>query len=229
MPHDSGRHPQRRADTDQQSGGSERLMADAGVLRYWAVGALSRGFLHDVVNPINVMLMNAELGLLSLDDRDATSAALTTIVNEAKRVGEMVSRVSRFAYGDGIEPSDERRMAEVVDAARRLLGSEMRRRNVTLELHVDERHRLPCDDVALAVALAEWIRCAADLGADALRLAAAAENGEAALTLEHNAGPLSVRPVKLLLIRQIVTAHHGRCEESDGVWTMRLPATTAAG
>ena len=64
---------------------------DLSALRCLGLGAAARGFAHDVVNPINVMLMNAEMALMYLasdgDVGDEVAEALRIIVKEAKRAG----------------------------------------------------------------------------------------------------------------------------------------------
>lgn len=68
--------------------------------RLFSLGALAAGLIHELNNPLNAILMNAELGLLRLQkasDQDELLRILQKISQEAKRGGLLTRNVVEFA------------------------------------------------------------------------------------------------------------------------------------
>jgi signal transduction histidine kinase len=80
--------------------------------RLSSLATLAAGIAHEINNPVGTILLAAEMGLAS---EPHVHQALASIVTDAKRCGEIVRNVIRFARGE----VTEREPAEVNDIVRR--------------------------------------------------------------------------------------------------------------
>ena len=203
-------------------------------LRRLALGTAAKGLVHEIVNPVNVVLMNAELALLCLDndDRDEVAEALAVIVKEAKRVGEMASRFNDFAQANGYTPGAAADLTEVVGEARKLLGSAPSRQGVELTAGGADGCYAPANRTALAVAVAGLVRAAIDAGARRIAVAVNDAKTAAEISVCGDAGvsPSTAEAVwalDLRLAERVIDGHRGTLlvDEPSSGWrlTMRLP------
>lgn len=210
-----------------------RTSGDSG-LRRLALGTAAKGLVHEIVNPVNVVLMNAELALLCLDndDRDEVAEALAVIVKEAKRVGEIASRFNDFARADDYTPGGAADLAEIVGEAFKLLGSVPSRQGVKLTADGADGCYAPANRAALAVALAGLVRAAIEAGARDITVAANDAKTAAEISVCGDAGvsPNTAEPawaLDLRLAEQVIAGHRGTLLVDDPPtgWrlTLRLP------
>ena len=100
-----------KLDTDKealrlQSAGdaASNVATDKEALRLQGLGVVARGVAHEIANPVNIILMNAEVAQLSLPDtagddeiRNDLTEALAAIVKETRRLGMLAQQIYRFA------------------------------------------------------------------------------------------------------------------------------------
>jgi nitrogen-specific signal transduction histidine kinase len=99
--------------------------------RLTSIGTLAAGIAHEVNNPLSSVIMTAQLLRRQGLDRK-TNEMLDHIVEDARRCGDIVRNVQRFARQES-SPRQQVDMNEVVRAARALARSEARRANVHLK------------------------------------------------------------------------------------------------
>lgn len=138
-----------------------------------ALGTLAGGIAHEINNPLNSILMNAEFGLLSLDrkcDPTVLVHVLQTIVREAKRCGQITNGVSRFAKAvDG--PRESHDLNAVVRRSTEIVMSYFRTCGVRLKMRLDDS-LLPVslDAAMIEQAVANLLRNAAESGASCVQV-----------------------------------------------------------
>lgn len=155
--------------------------------RLFALGMIANGLVHEITNPLNAVVMNAELGLVYLEqgiEQDALADILRTIVAETKRAGTLAQSVSEFGRATDHSPNQQADLNNIITQARQLLGSKLRRRDFKLLLDVDDSlSPIPANPLALALALASLIDLALDAGVAQLQITARQQATTLELTL----------------------------------------------
>jgi PAS domain S-box-containing protein len=153
---------QRRA--EQKIRESERLVA---------VGTLSAGIAHEINNPVGSVLASAQYALMVMDDPDGAekvAESLGNIVSEARRCGQIVKSVLKFAREETTErwPVDLNR---VVGQARDHSMEMTRRYGATLELQLaDDLPEVFANPTEMEQLLANLIRNALQAGGYGIRV-----------------------------------------------------------
>lgn len=181
--------------------------------RLTALGRLLSGVVHEINNPLNAILMNAELGLLYLEqtgETDKLRAILQTIAGEARSAGHTAQQVLDFARNDDYTPSGAQSLDNVLEDARKLLGSTLRRADVELQISADSQlPALPLNAMAISQALAGLAITAAEAGARKVCMTGAGERDHAVINISADQAFKSSDP----LLERIVADHNGSLDE----------------
>lgn len=203
--------------------------------RQMILGLLVGGIVHEMANPLNAILMNAELGQLYLQqdgDSEELAQVLRTIAEEAKRGGVLGQGLLSFARSVDYAPQTTGNLNDVIAHAGKLLGSNPRRNNVDLALQKSEALPvLMINPLALALALAGLVDRLIWAGAKQIEVAALSHAGEIVLTL-RTGNPASLdlakdryTEVMLSFARRVLQAHGGKIETASGVLSLHFPLT----
>lgn len=207
---------------------------DGELERRYALSLLTAGIVHELTNPLNAILMNAELGLLCLQQQSATTEELTdilrTIATEARRGGELAKNLSNFSRSSNYEPTTTASLNDAVQQARNLLGSEPQRRNIALEMHLAETMpETHLNSIAIALMVTGLINAAMNNGASRIQLSTMHDEHGVCFELRDDGqaiAEINEYPDWIInLAQQVTTAHHG--EFSCGTDT-RFKARLAA-
>jgi signal transduction histidine kinase len=131
------------------------------------VGTLAAGIAHEINNPVGSIMASAQFALMVKDDADGphqVEAALRSIVGEARRCGQIVKSVLKFAREETTErwPVDLNR---IVDQARDHSMEMTRRYGATLELELaDDLPEVLANPTEMEQLLANLIRNALQAG-----------------------------------------------------------------
>src|SRR5512143_1259118 len=109
--------------------------------RLFSIGTLAGGIIHELNNPLNAILINAELGLLLLEkeiDRDKLAKILRIIVQEAKHAGNLTRCVLDFSKMNHYAPREHADLNKAIVRARHLASSILSRLNVKVDLQLDD-------------------------------------------------------------------------------------------
>ncbi len=203
--------------------------------RLFGLGALATGLLHELNNPLNAILMNAELGLLRLQkisDQDELMHILQKISQEAKHGGLLTRHVAEFAKAGNYAPNGSADLNSAVMPARALAHSVLRRNAVQLEWELDpEPPTLNLNATAIALATAHLFQNAAEAGASQVRLTTGNHGRWATISMVDNGAgitpgnlPMIFEPffttrqaqghvgLGLSLARRIVADHGGKID-----------------
>ncbi|MGH8501327.1 MAG: ATP-binding protein [Gammaproteobacteria bacterium] len=142
--------------------------------RLASLGTLAAGIAHEVNNPLNAILMNAELGLVSLQSEgghEKLPGLLDTIIKEAQRGGSITRNVLQFSKADHFSPKGLADLNNLIARARDHVAPVLHKHNVTLELSLEPTlPRLELNQIAMEQALVNLISNAAQSGASRVRV-----------------------------------------------------------
>lgn len=160
--------------------------------RLSSLGALAAGMAHEINNPLNAILMNAELGLMSLEkkvDPERLVQILHRIVDDAKRGGSITRNVVQFARADNYVPQGLGDLNEIILASRKLVASMLQRYDVKLNFQLEpELPKLKLHQTALEQAVVNLINYAVKSGASQVNIHTARAGDQALFTVSDD-GP----------------------------------------
>jgi PAS domain S-box-containing protein len=137
--------------------------------RLASLRTLAAGIVHEVNNPLNSILVNAELGLITLDgpeNREKIGDILRTIIKEAKRGGSITRTVLQFSKADRYTPKGRADLNNLIERVRDHVAPVLQQHNASLELEVDKHlPRLEVNQIAMEQAMINLISNAAQAGA----------------------------------------------------------------
>lgn len=131
-----------------------------------ALGTLAAGISHEINNPLNSILVNAELGLLKLDSdqgADQVRNVLETIVEDVRRCARITESVLNLARSSDA-PRNETDINDVVLQARELVASHLQIHDACVELELGDLPALSLDSNAMESAMVNLLRNAAEAG-----------------------------------------------------------------
>lgn len=199
-------------------------MADVAAQFAYALSRLMRGVVHEALNPLNSIVMSAQLAELSLDDRDELRDCLQTIGTTARASGAWWREIGELVSAGNAAPRGEAGIAAALERARGLLGSRARRAGADLQFVVPEDGTArPLNVTAVALAVAFVVETAISAGAG--RVAVEGNDAGIAIRLE----PASILtdaaadgPHALELARAVCAAHDGELKQSEEGLQLRL-------
>jgi len=138
-----------------------------------SLGTLAAGIAHEINNPLNSILMNAELGLLALDarggpDGDKLREVLGTVIEDVKRCSTITESVLKLSRKETVRPAGRHDINAVVRAARALVDSHLQMHDAAVELELADLPPVPLDPPAIERALVNLMRNAAEAGEGAV-------------------------------------------------------------
>lgn len=187
-------HPwQTLADNDESIRQAERL---------FSISTLAGGIIHEINNPLNAILINAELGLLFLEkesDRDKLAKILRIIVQEAKQAGHLTRSMLDFYKMRTYAPRGHGDLNKAVSRARNLASSILSRLNVKVDMQLAETlPELYFNQPAVEQAVAHLIINAAEAGATRIQLITAQAGNYQTVSVLDNGGGIPADAMDLI-------------------------------
>jgi two-component system sensor kinase FixL len=179
--------------------------------RLMAVGELAAGVAHEINNPINTVINCAQL----IQDGDDTASNCQVIIEEGKRIADIVGDLLQFARDDRDSPQPTS-ISEVVQRTLRLLGENWKRHGLRLQVEV-------ADDVPQVLARPQRLQqvllnllinakdalMSVERDVRSVRLSARAERGGVTTTVRDN-GPGLPEQLGLRVFEPFVTTKRAR-------------------
>ena len=131
-----------------------------------SLGTLAAGISHEINNPLNSILVNAELGLMKLDtgqDRERIRTILETIVDDVRRCARITQSVLNLAKSSDA-PKALADLNDVVLRARELVASHLQLHDASVDLELGDLPALRLDANAMESAMVNLMRNAAESG-----------------------------------------------------------------
>jgi signal transduction histidine kinase len=230
------------AEAEQRMRQAERLAS---------LGTLAAGIAHEVNNPLNAIMMNAELALISLqavDNRERLARMLETIIKEAKRGGSITRNVLQFSTADRFTPKDRANLKTVLEKVRQRMAPVLQKYGSELELKIDDAlPELAINQIAIEQAMANLITNAAQAKASHIWLMTERFGEHAHITVRDDGSGISQEDLPhvfdpfyttrrqkggsglgLSLVHRIITDHDGTIDVSSASgkgaeFVVRLP------
>ena len=202
--------------------------------RQAVLGLLVGGIVHEIANPLNAILMNAELGLLYLaqnGESDDLKDALNSIAKEAKRGGVLAQELLRFARSSDYAPQANGKFDEAIALAGKLLGSKLRRNGVELaHRKIDVIPGQMLNSTALALVFASLIDLLIAMGIKRIEIIGSCDSDEVVVKLTFD-GPNSTavennryNELVFSFARRVMQAHAGVLSINEGAFSLHFPA-----
>lgn len=219
--------------------------------RLASLGTLAAGISHEINNPLNSILVNAELGNAELQrgkTPDEVKKRFGAIINDVKRCGAITHNVLQFASPQGDQPREPTPVGEVVSRTAELVGAYLRRSGVRLKTEIpDDLPPVPMNPTSIEQALVNLLQNAAQVGAGEVTVRAHAAGDEMVITVTDDGPGIGEPDVRrifhpfystsrsgegtglgLSLVERIMHDHDGEVEAAnvDGggaCFTLRLP------
>lgn len=131
-----------------------------------ALGTLAAGISHEINNPLNSILVNAELGLMKLDSghgAERIRPVLESIVEDVRRCARITESVLNLAKENDILKSAAD-LNDIVLRARELVASHLQLHDASIELDLGDLPELRLDANAMESAMVNLMRNAAESG-----------------------------------------------------------------
>jgi signal transduction histidine kinase len=151
------------AETEEKLQRSEHLVS---------LGTLAAGIAHEINNPLNAVLVNAEYGLLALDreDRELLVRSLQAIEDEAKRCAVITSNVLKLARAEGV-PKRLHDVNAVIRQGAELVASYAKLAGAELELFLDGNlPMVKLDPITMEHTVVNLLRNAVEAGGRGVRI-----------------------------------------------------------
>jgi two-component system CheB/CheR fusion protein len=219
--------------------------------RLASLGTLAAGIAHEVNNPLNSILMNAELGLVSLQSnsgREKLPQLLRTIAEEARRGGSITRNVLQFSRADHYTPKGQADLNNLITRAREHVASVLQEHHVRLDLELGQTSSwLELNQIAMEQAMVNLIGNAAQSGASKIVIKTEREEDHVRVTISDDGRGIPQEEIEhifdpfyttrrsqggsglgLSLVHRIVSDHNGTVEAHSAPgkgaqFVLRLP------
>ena len=131
-----------------------------------SLGTLAAGISHEINNPLNSILVNAELGLMKLDSGQSLERIrpiLETIVDDVRRCAGITQSVLNLAKSSDA-PKASTDLNDIVLRARELVASHLQMHDASVDLELGDLPALRLDANAMESAMVNLMRNAAESG-----------------------------------------------------------------
>jgi len=196
------------------------------------LGGFVRHIAHEIANPLNAIMMNAEMAKSLVDRGDIARAseALARLVNDCTRCGKMMRGMQNFGAGVDMREHSEMSAQELIEGSTSNIVFEY---SGALPAFTIEAMPLQLfgDRAALERALVALLRNAAEAGASDVRIAAREEGDDVIIDVRDNGAGLEPKVLErvsssfystkraagdlglgLTLARELVRKHGGAVE-----------------
>lgn len=200
------------------------------------LGILSGGIVHDIANPLNAILMNAELGLMYLEkgpNTESLTQLLKAIAGEARRSGSVLRGLMDFARAEGFAPSGVEGINDSVTKAQRWLRSVLRRQSIEITLTLDDFiPKIPLNSNALSLGIVSLVYRLLDAQPRRLHITTKRDRDHVTVELECDGDRALLAPhlshPDVQLVQRIVEEQAGQLFFSEDAatgpqWIMRFP------
>lgn len=159
--------------------------------RLASLGTLAAGIAHEINNPLNSMLMNAELGQMVARNTGQGGGRMeelfARIIGDCRRCAGITSGVLQFARSDGNAPREGGDINKVVRRSTGLLASNLPLTDLSMELDlVEPPPPLAINETELEQAMVNIMRNAAEAGATKLRIHSVSDGDHVTISLRDN-------------------------------------------
>lgn len=241
----------------QQTGGSRIMPTQSipsrGESNEFDLGGFVRHVAHEIANPLNAIMMNAEMAksLVDRGDIPRASEALTRLVNDCARCAKLMRGMQNFGAGIDTREHSEMSVQELIEGSTSNIVFEYSGALPAFTVEAPSLH-LTGDRAALERALVALLRNAAEAGASDVHISARDDGGDAVIDVRDNGTGLDEKGIQrvstsfhstkraagglglgLTLTRELVRKHGGsvtiRANSPNGLHVeLRLPGARCA-
>ncbi|MGH8495603.1 MAG: ATP-binding protein [Gammaproteobacteria bacterium] len=189
-----------RQDIEEQLGESQARLTLAETdermqraARLASLGTLAAGIAHEINNPLNSILMNAELGQMVASDAGQASGRMqeifARIIGDCRRCAGITSGVLQFARSDGSESKRGGDINKVMRRSIELLASILPLSELDIDLDLLEPPPpVALNETELEQAMVNLLCNAAEAGATRMRIRSVSDGDQLTISLRDN-GP----------------------------------------
>jgi len=161
------------------------------------LGGFVRHVAHEIANPLNAIMMNAEMAKSLVDRGDIARAseALARLVNDCTRCGKLMRGMQNFGAGVDTREHAEMSVQELIEGSTSNIVFEYSGALPAFTVDATSLH-LSGDRAALERALVALLRNAAEAGASDVHISARDDNDDIVIDVRDNGAGLDAKGIE---------------------------------